>query len=262
MSAPVVFRWGLWKATPEYVEMLSHSIGTFRHFFGPDAAYVVYADDPSGLVRDLLVDAEVRPLDPPGAQYLDPRATWLKWAPRFRHDPAATEFRVDADIFLLDDPVELREFIAGDGTDVLVTQEEYVERWPYGNYGPRLADGFVPINAGLVGQRAGCDLSEEIAEEYRWWSHFVEDHEVLYHDEQGAVAWVLQRYAARGRLRLLEHTRYRVVCPTNAVPVERLDGLVAMHATYPDHPAYHRFRSEISRVSGVLGGSAPADLGR
>jgi hypothetical protein len=252
MNAPeALFRWSLWNPNDASIAMLEQSIGTFRRFFGDEARYVVYTDAPAALDGRLRADAAVLPYTIPGAEYIDPRATWLKWAPRFRHDVEFTEFRIDADIFLLDEPTELREFIAGDGSDFLATQEEYIEQWPYGNFGARLSEGFAPVNAGLVAQRAGCDLSAEIRQAYQWWSAHVMEQEVLYHDEQGAVCWVLQRHVQAGRVRLLDPARYRIVCPTNAVPVETLDGLIAMHAAYPDHPAFYKFLREISEVSGI-----------
>jgi hypothetical protein len=231
--------------------MLSHSIGTFRRFFPRDARFVVCTDDPQA-IAGACPDAQVMRLDGPGAEYVDSRATWKKWAPRFRLDASVTEIRVDADIFLLDEPVELRRWLDGDGTDFIVTQEEFTELWPYGNFGSRLPAGFAPINAGFFGQRAGADLTVPFREAYRWWAANVFGEDVLYHDEQGALGWLLQQN--RDRVRFLDPARYRVVCPLNEPPVETLDGIVAMHATYPEHPAFQRFREQIAVVSGVSAG--------
>jgi hypothetical protein len=186
-----------------------------------------------------------------GAEYLDERATWLKWAPRFRHDITSTEIRVDSDIFLVGDPTELRSFIEGDGPDVVVTMEEFTQLWPYGNFGPRLPASFTPINAGLLGQRANTDLSAEMRDVYTWWSEFVRLNESKYHDEQGGIAFILRNLIADGRVRLLDPKRYRVVCPLNDPPVRSLEGIVGLHATYPDHPAYRQFLAEIGDLSGV-----------
>jgi len=272
-SPRVLFRWALWKPNPAAIEMLDHSIGTFRHFFGSEADYLVCTDDPGLLAKGLETPAELVDFDVPGAEYLDDRATWLKWAPRFRYDRNATEFRVDADIFLLAEPTELREFIAGDGRDYIVSQEAFRHTWPYGAFGFRFEDeiapltadeldaldpaelgreyGYAPINAGFFGQRAGVDLGDEFREDYRWWSEHVRHNEVDYYDEQGAIMWVLRRHVREGRVKLLDPMRYRVVCPNNKVPVESVDGIVAMHSTYPERPAYHKFLSEIRAVSGI-----------
>ncbi len=252
--------------------MLSHSVGTFKHFFGSEAEYVVCTDEPELVSQQMATAATVVDFNVPGAEFQDSRATWMKWTPRVRYDPTATEFYVDSDIFLLSEPTELREFIAGDGNDYLVSQEQFNETWPYGAFGLRIEDelapnaspeiqetkpylrpenGFAPINAGLLGQRAGCDLTDRFREEYRWWHDHVETHEVEYHDEQGAVMWLLRPHVREGRVKLLDPMRYRVVCPNNEVPVETVDGIVAMHSTYPDRPAYHKFLSEISAVSGI-----------
>jgi hypothetical protein len=231
--------------------MLGHSIGTFRHYFGAAPEYVVYADAPGFVAACLEVEATVRDMAAPGGEYLDPRATWMKWAPRFRHDPGSIEMRVDSDFFLVDEPVELREFVAGDGHDYVVTMEESTQPRLYGNFGARLPPGFAPINAGFFGQRSAADLSEPMRIAYRWWADQTRDDDVRYHDEQGALAYVLQSLIGNGQVLLLDPARYRVVCPSNDPPVENLDGIVGLHATYPDHPAYHRFRVEISQISGI-----------
>lgn len=268
----VLFRWTLWKPTPLFLTMLGHSIGTFRRFFGAEAEYVVCTDEPGVVSGALGSAATVVDFNAPAAEYIDDRATWMKWAPRMRLAPEATEFFVDADFFLLAEPVELREFIVGDGNDYLAVQEQVNETWPYGAFGLRLEDelapnatpevqrtkpylrsenGFAPINGGLLGQRAGCDLTEEFREQYRWWSRHVETREVEYYDEQGAVMWLLRPHVRAGRVRLLDPLRYRIVCPNDEVPVESVDGLVAMHATYPERPAFHKFLPEISAISGI-----------
>jgi hypothetical protein len=256
MRQRVLFRWALWRPSVQSVEMLSHSIGTFQYFFGSQAEYLVYCDQLGFLREHLAVPADLAEMDTPAGEFFDDRATWKKWAPRFRHDVGVTEFRVDADIFLVAEPAELREFIAGDGHDFVVTKEEFTARWPYGYFGPGLPQGFTPINAGFVGQRAGRDLTVAVRAAYARWAdamrHTEASHtEVKYHDEQGAIAAVLQEPIERGRVLVLDPARYRVVCPLNDPPVHSLDGIVAVHATYPDHPAYQRFLPEISRISGV-----------
>lgn len=270
-QSQVVFRWTLWRPTPLFLTMLGHSIGTFKHFF-PDAEFVVCTDEPGLVTRELATAATVMDFNTPGAEYLDDRATWMKWAPHMRLAPEATEFFVDADFFLLSEPTELREFIAGDGHDYLAVQEQADETWPYGAFGLRIEDelapnatpevqekkpylrpenGFAPINGGLLGQRAGCDLSSQFREQYRWWSSHVETHEVEYYDEQGAVMWTLRPHVRAGRVRLLDPYRYRIVCPNDAVPVESVEGMAGMHATFPERPAFRRFLPEISAVSGI-----------
>jgi hypothetical protein len=258
----VLFRWALWDPTVDMVEMLSHSIGTFQHFFGPDPEYLVYTDRPRFLREQLAVPATIAQMRTPTAEFLDNRATWNKWAPRFRHDVTATELHVDSDIFLVAEPTELHEFISSDWHDYVVTTEEFAERWPYGNFGPRLPDDFTPVNAGLIGQRAGHDLTASFRAAYRAWLEDLERVEVKYHDEQGAIALVLQEPIAQGRVRVLDPARYRVVCPLNDPPVERLDGIVGLHATYPDHPAYRKFLPEIARISGALQRAKTAGLPR
>jgi hypothetical protein len=258
----LIFRWALWNAGPDSIRMLRHSIGTFRHFFGTDARYIVHTDAVSELAAGPFEVAPIITADP---RYYEQRAIdgrvhvpWLKWAPRMRLNPAATEIYVDSDVFLLAEPTELRGFVRGNGTDFLVTQEEKTDRLYYGNFAARLDEPITPINTGLLGQRPGADLSAEFDAAYRWWQTRVPPDEVSYFDEQGAVLWSLRHALADNRVTLLDPQRYRVVCDRNTPPVETVDGLVALHATFgPVHPAYRRFLAEISAVSGV-----PADTSR
>jgi hypothetical protein len=72
-----------------------------------------------------------------------------------------------------------------------------------------------------------------------------------FHDEQGAVIKALEPFIRDGRVMLLPNHRYAVVCPLNDPPVTSVNGLVLLHATYPDHPAFWQFQQEITAVSGI-----------
>jgi hypothetical protein len=233
--------------------MLSHSIGTFRHFFGSTADYVVYTDDVPEVRNQLLVDAAVVGYNEVvGGAYLDPRATWKKFAPSARVRSDAVEIRLDADMFLVDEPTELRQFIDhGEQSHVLVTEEWFSATWPYGNFGPLLSTLDPPINAGLIAQQLGCDISASLADAYLLWQRLIVTNEPLFHDDQGAVAYALETYRSAGEIEFLPHRRYRVVCPINDPPVQTLEGLAMIHATFPDHPAFWQFLGEISAISGV-----------
>src|SRR5687768_13558335 len=106
--------------------------------------------------------------------------------------------------FLLEEPTELRAFCSLDSRDrFLVTLEEVVALWPYGNFGPMLPNGFAPINAGLVGQQAGADLSQDLEQLHQAWDTMLHDREVRYHDEQGAIALLLQKFVQSDEVVLL-----------------------------------------------------------
>ena len=123
--------------------------------------------------------------------------------------------------------------------------------WPYGNFGARLPSRFTPVNAGLIGQTAYADFTEDLENAYAWWTQNVSADEAKYHDEQGAVAFCLQDRIYDNEVLLLSSTTHRVVCPLNSPPLDSVDGLILMHATYPDHPAFRRFLTEISNVTGI-----------
>ncbi|TCC36296.1 hypothetical protein [Kribbella speibonae] len=261
MKPDVTCRWASWNPTIENCFMLSHSIGSFQRFLGPTAEYIVYADDPGFVAANLLVEAEVRELAGPSrSRYLREEATWRKWAPAPRGDVDRAELRIDSDIFLLGEPVEVRRFLAGESASYLVSSEEFVALWPYGNFGDRLPPDFLPINAGLVGQARGADLTVLLDAELAWWEKSIAPGDVKYHDEQGAVAAVIQTLAAEGEVLVLDPARYRVVCPLNEPPVRDVTDLVMLHATYPDHPAFWRFLPDIAQVSGVTADPAEAGL--
>jgi hypothetical protein len=247
----VIFRWTIWNATPFSIFMLCHSVETFRRFFGPAPRYIVFADDPTVVDAMRLCRFELADLKDIVSPFADPRGNWRKWAPP-RLDIRAVELRIDSDIFLLADPADIRSFCEGQsGRNWLVTQEEFSAPWPYGNFAPRLPAGFVPMNVGLVGQAEGCDISADLQNAYDWWSTHVPDQEIKYHDEQGAVAYCLQRPARSDDVLLLDPGTHRVVCLTNDPPVNDVGGLILMHATYPDHPAFVRFIGKIAEVSGL-----------
>lgn len=249
----ILFRWAAWQPNPELMFMLSHSVASFRKMFGEAARYLVFSDDPATVTALRMCDFEVKSSDTvTGGRFNDPRATWRKWAPAPRTDLSATEIYVDSDVFLLAPPEALSSFCSGrSGRRFLASMEEFHEDWPYGNFARLLPKGFQPINAGIVGQYAGSSLAPALEAAFDWWIASVEADAVKYHDEQGAVAYALAPYIASGLVELLDPSEYRIVCPLNKPPVESLQGLVAMHATYPDHPAFWKFIHDVAEITGL-----------
>jgi hypothetical protein len=249
----MILRWAIWDYDDSAVEMLNHSIGTFRAYFGDSARYVVCTNDPVNLPEKLLFPAEVMAFSlDPESLYMERRGgAWRKWAPIPRLDFTDYEIRIDADIFLLKEPVELKEFCQGNGTQFIVTTEEFDAVWQYGNYLDQLPPNFVHINAGLVGQAPYADLSDGLYEAFKWWQDKLPEDQIHSHDEQGAIALVLESFAALDQVTYLPTETYRVVCPLNEPPVESTDGITLMHATYPDHPAFYEFKREIAKIAGI-----------
>jgi hypothetical protein len=249
----LIFRWSAWGSIN--ISMLNHSIGTFLHFFESEARFIVFTDNPDRVIAGIKVPAEVYSYESvEHPTYLDTEvSTWRKWAPACRLDISATEIRVDADMFLLSEPTELKFFCSTENTTrkFLVTTEHFKGLWPYGNFGPQLPENFLPINAGLIGQYQGADLSMPLAKAYHWSKKNIPYAQAKFHDEQGAVAFALQPFVQREEVFLLSPERYRIISPRDPVPPTLLDGIVMLHATYPTHPAFYQFIREISSISGL-----------
>lgn len=247
-----IFRWAAWEPSREMIFMLSHSVASFQAWFGSTARYIVFTDQPMVVRKHMLGSFEIERLDmhPERIEFLDKRCTWRKWAPVPRLDAGSTEFRIDADIFLLRRSQNIEAFIS-DALDcsIIVTQEEFHENWPYGNFAARLVENFKPINAGFVGQGPGCDIGPLLRDAYQWWISNVADEEIKYHDEQGAVAWALEQ--SELKVHYLDPDKYRVVCPLNDPPVDDVSEIVLLHATYPEHPAFWKHIAAISAVTNL-----------
>jgi len=248
----IICRWSVWNPSSESILLLNHSVASFQHFFGNEARYVIFTDDVPAIQKGLKISTEIysyTSFDHP--EYLEPAITWRKWAPRCRYDWDAVELRIDADMFLLLDPVEIKDFCKSGKARYLITLENFKELWPYGNFAQLLKPDFTPINAGLVGQQVGADISDLLAEAYEWWKKNVHQEDVKYHDEQGAVSYIFQSLIKRGDVMLLPPEKYQIVCPLNKPPVSSVDGIILLHATYPEHPAFHQFLDQIIQVSGI-----------
>jgi hypothetical protein len=259
MTEKVLFRWALWNPSPQAVEMLAASVGTFISFFGDSARYVVFTDDVAELRKYKGIKADILDASRSSSAFWDARSTWRKWSPSFRFDLDYTEIYVDSDVFLLRDPVELREFIDGSRFDYVVADEEFADSRPYGNFSTRISKGFVPINAGLLGQRRHYSLQADVMKEYSWWKNHIKTEQSQYHDEQGAIEFALQSHIDAGEVQILDYRKYRIVCPQNITVID-LDDLVAMHATDHGHPAYHHYKSNIWQVVAANTSSAPLGL--
>jgi hypothetical protein len=244
----VVLRWSMWSATPASMFMLSHSIASFRAHFGRCAEYVVFTDDVRSVRAGLLVPATVVGYHDDGtADFIDDRPTkWRKWAPRCRWCPGSFEFVVDADVFLLDHPSELCEFIRLGAQRYLITQETAGVRY-YGGFAPILAHLPFAINSGLVGQAPGADLSDELARAYALDSLLAASAESD-HNEQGSVTYALAAELMAGQVQLLPPDTYCQVVDFRDPTAPRPDGMKLLHAVGWTHTAFWQAVPVLSRI--------------
>ncbi len=247
------FHWSLWNATKESFFLLSHSIATFKYFWGSEARYVVFTDAKEIAEQNLLVDVEIFQYDEfdTSIYSINALSTWKKWAPKCKFDQKGVEFHVDIDMFLLQEPQEIMDFIISE-KKFLCLLENFKEKWPYGNFGNKLPKNFVPINAGFLGQNRNADLSQSLLETFQWWYLNIYSSMEKYHDEQGGVLWALLEYIDRGHVAFLPNERYRNVSPFDP-PVEDVSKLCLIHTTCSEHPAFYKYIDRIRKISGLPG---------
>ncbi len=248
-----IFRWSVWKCDCDAIQQLNQSIGTFAYYFGTACRYVVFTDTPSYVRERLLVSAEVYGFEAFGPTAYLTGDNWQKWAPSARIDVRSVEFKVDRDMFLVGDPVELREFSssANGKHQFAVTLENCNDTCYFGAFRSKLPQGFAPINAGLVGQYKGADISDTFNDSYQWLRTNGNCKGPSYYDETGAIAKSLEIPLGNNEVMLLPPARYRVVTDTDAQSLPDLGDIVLLHATHPKHLGFHRFSAEISRISGI-----------
>jgi hypothetical protein len=239
----VVFRWAAWGELSRSPHLLRHSVGTFHRWFGSGARYVVCTDEPLSIRRAFgglvdVVSMGESPFDVPA------RTPWKKWNPAVRLFPGETEVQVDSDVFVVGDPHELRVFVNGPGDGFLVMRESRPEAM-YGVFQEWVAADLPPINIGLVGQQPRADLTDDLSLAFARWRSHVRGDLGQFHDEQGAIASALAPHFRSGRARVLPAERYKIVSPRSNPDLADLQGVAMIHATWPNHPAFERFRDTI-----------------
>jgi len=185
--------------------------------------------------------------------YVETKSMWRKWCPWPRLDRTCHEFYVDADVFIVSTPTELWRFcLEPSGRNFVVLREAPGSPAYFGNFGSRVAPILPPINAGLFGQRAGVDLTPDLLVELEWWKAHYSAGGAHVQDDQGAIAAALSHHYLQEQVEFLPQERYRIISPTSNRALTSLDGVAAFHATHPHHPAFHRFRSEVTQY--IAGG--------
>lgn len=258
-------RWSIWGPKRHLCDLLRRSIGGFHRAFDSRAHYVVSTDEPSELATVLPQYVKLIPFDDSMPSPFNVRscATWKKWCPRPKLTLESTELLVDADVFLVGEPDELCHFCLRETKyAVLAMQEETPLRALFGRLNPRVPANAPPINAGIVGQRAGVDLGVALLRELGWWTDNVDPTAQTHFDEQGALAAVLTPWSERDQLWLLPRDRYRIVSPRSNASLRTLGGTVAIHATQPHHPAFRRFYADIDAFSSASHVESAIDAGK
>lgn len=159
---------------------------------------------------------------------------------------------VDSDVFLLARPTEVLDALAApERYDYCVLREYLGARLQRGRFETRVPPFMPFINAGFFVQTQKADISEPLKAEFDWWRANVDPKRATFHDEQGALAAALAGAFRAGRVLLLPKHRYRIVSPRSNKRLQSLEGTVLVHATWPEHPAYHQFKSYIHRATGA-----------
>lgn len=247
----MIFRWSVWgDYISKNIELLRCSVLSFKKQFGSRHQYVIYTDN-AGLVSKLVnISVEVRrfPSEKISRFCTAFKATWLKWCPSPRLDIAQDEFYVDSDVFLLKYPKEIDLFLSNPKMKFAVLDEFFGQPWQHGAMHKR-ASSYTPfINAGFFIQKAGYDISNDLVKEFEWWRKNVHFKEQTHHDEQGALATALTNYLMNDELLILPKKKYLQISKTSNPDIEKLDNVVLLHATYPDHPAFYKFKPVLDKI--------------
>lgn len=275
----MIFRWSLWgKHKIKSHELLYYSIASFRKQFGKEHRYIVYTDDVSSIPQRIKTLAKVRqfPNDNktlfvvilnvlsglllrkhydqsthsqvPVLFNVQSKATWLKWCPNSRIDINETEFFIDSDVFLLKYPDELDAFLSNQQMKFAIMDEFKGQSWQHGAMQRRASSRTPFVNAGFFIQKAKYDITPDLLREFDWWKNNIKKKEQTHHDEQGALAIALTKYLLNNELYILPKDKYILIGENENTDKENLDGITLLHAVYPDHPAFYKFKNCLDKI--------------
>lgn len=240
----MIFRWSIWGDIDSSKEMLRYSIKSFQHYFGDEAKYVVATDKPYKLSD--IEGIRILPFDSDDMFSVDSNATWRKWAPAARLDITQDEIYVDADVFMVSDPIEIHHFLQNDQFDFGILGEHDPQPWQHGVMQDVVSPDTPFVNAGFFVQKSGHSIQKELEEQYNWWQSNVPLRERQKHDEQGAVAISLTEPYKQGRVHVFTQERFKLIGVPEVDSFDNLEGLELFHATYPTHPAFHKFKNDLN----------------
>jgi len=247
----MIFRWSIWGShKTKNIELLKYSILTFKRYFGFDHEYVVCTDDVNLLKKMVGNLSTFVDFSENGKSFYDveSKATWKKWCPRVRLDINQTEIYVDSDVFLLKYPIEIDSFLSNLSMKFSIMDEFFGQSWQHGAMSRKASQDTPFVNAGFFVQKAGYDISPDLLKEFEWWQKNVKKDEQTWHDEQGALAVALTQYFKNGELYVLPKDKYILIGENENTDIENLDGIVLLHAVYPDHPAFYKFKNYLDKI--------------
>lgn len=247
----MIFRWSIWgNHIAKNIELLRYSVLSFKKQFGDDHQYIIYTDDVSYVSKYLDGTFDIRQF-PKGENSLFciiSKATWLKWCPAARLDISQTEFFVDSDVFLLKYPKEIDDFLSNPDQKFAIMDEFLGQSWQHGAMQKKSIADAPFVNAGFFVQKAGYDITSNLVREFEWWQKNIKTDEQTHHDEQGALAIALTEYFLRGELCILPKKSYILIGENENTDLKNLDGITLLHAVYPDHPAFYKFKDFLDEV--------------
>ncbi len=247
----MIFRWSIWgEHSSKNIELLRYSVLSFKKQFGNKHQYIIYADNPSLVLNELGVDADIKefPSDKNSKFCITSKATWQKWCPSARLDITQNEFYVDSDVFLLEYPKEIESILSNPKIKFAIMNEFIGKPYQHGAMHRKATPDTPFINAGLFLQKAGYDISNDLIKEFEWWKNNIKETEQTHHDEQGALAVALTKYLVNKELSILPKNKYMLISNTSNPDIENLDNITLFHATYPTHPAFYKFKHVLDKI--------------
>lgn len=247
----MIFRWSIWgEHISNNIELLRCSALSFIKQFGSGHQYIIYTDNVKFVSKKLDTNVDVRefPLDKNSRFCIASKTTWMKWCPSARLDINQDEFYIDSDVFLLKYPKEIDLFLSNPKMKFAILDEFSGQPYQHGAMRRRATSNTPFVNAGFFLQKAGHDISNDLIKEFEWWQKNIKYDEQTHHDEQGALAVALTRYLVNGKLFILPKKKYLQISETSNSGIKNLDNTTLFHATYPDHPAFYKFRHVLDRI--------------
>jgi len=245
----MIFRWTLWGENKN-LDMLKYSIDSFIACFGEKHRYILHTDNAKEIDVSFIGNIEIYNFNESENNIfnIESKATWKKWCPKPRIDIKQTEVYVDSDVFMARYPTEFDDFIENDKYKFAIMDEFNGQAWQHGAMQKKNSKDAPFVNAGLFIQKAGFDITEDLLIEYKWWKDNISQDEQTHHDEQGALAIALTKYNDKGELFILPKDKYPLISDHENKDLDTLDEIVAFHATWPEHPAFYRFKDYLNKI--------------
>src|SRR3990167_7360738 len=193
----MIFRWTLWGENKN-LDMLKYSTDSFIVCFGEKHRYILHTDNAKEIDISFIGNLEIYNFNESENNIfnIESKATWKKWYPKPRIDIKQTEVYVDSDVFMVEYPKELDEFIKNEKYKFAIMDEFNGQAWQHGVMQRKNVGDAPFVNAGLFIQKAGFDITED---------------EQTHHDEQGALAIALTKYNNKGELFILPKEKYPLI---------------------------------------------------